>query len=322
MGNPLLKGLATMRCCTVFTSVLFVSAFSPDTYSQAPRDTKPSIADIIERTIEEKGVEAGIARYKELKKQSPTEYDLGADQLRVLAEKLFRRGKQREALQFGEALIGLFPDNADVYFDLARGYFHAGDRKKSRRNVRKSLELDPKNLSAVRLRKDLTFVSDTFVAPMLLETDAFRLRPLRAADVDLDYKAVMSSLDHLQGVFGPRSGWPGRNLTRGENLRSLQGHEMHFRQRVGFTYTVVNLQETECLGCVYIYPSKLDKYDAEVVMWVTADASQKGLDGVLYDTTRKWLDNKWPFKKVVYPGRQIDWAKFYKLLSEQDKKYD
>ncbi len=48
-------------------------------------------------------------------------------------------------------------------------------------------------------------VSPNFAVPEKLETDNFRLRMLKVTDVVKDYDAVMMSVDHLQGVFGPRS---------------------------------------------------------------------------------------------------------------------
>ncbi len=55
-----------------------------------------------------------------------------------------------------------------------------------------------------------------------------------------------------------------------ENLRDLQRHADDFRQRVGFTYTVVD-DEDGVVGCVYIYPSRADPDITEVRSWVTAN---------------------------------------------------
>ena len=40
-----------------------------------------------------------------------------------------------------------------------------------------------------------------------------RLRMLSVNEVVKDYDAVMRSIDHLQGVFGQKSKWPGKELT-------------------------------------------------------------------------------------------------------------
>jgi len=152
---------------------------------------------------------------------------------------------------------------------------------------------------------------------MKLETDQFRIRPLRAADVELDYKAVMSSIDHMHSVLG--DGWPDEDMTIEEDRRALEMHEREFERRERFVYTVVNLDETECLGCIYIRPSRLDEFDAEVVMWVTQDAFDNGLDDVVLNALKDWLDSEWPFDGVVFPGRAMEWDEIYDRLSEQDK---
>jgi hypothetical protein len=65
---------------------------------------------------------------------------------------------------------------------------------------------------------------------------------------------------------------------RSECFWALEMHEREFERRERFVYTVMNLDETECLGCIYIRPSRLDDFDAEVVMWVSQDAFDRGLD--------------------------------------------
>jgi len=38
-------------------------------------------------------------------------------------------------------------------------------------------------------------------------------------------------------------------------------------------------------------------------MWVRKSEFEKGLDPILFKTVKKWIQEKWPFKKVAYPGR-------------------
>ncbi|PIV62539.1 twin-arginine translocation pathway signal protein, partial [Candidatus Roizmanbacteria bacterium CG01_land_8_20_14_3_00_33_9] len=47
--------------------------------------------------------------------------------------------------------------------------------------------------------------------------------------------------------------------------------------------------------------------------WVRKSAYGEGLDSELYQTVRNWITEKWPFKKVAYPGRDIDWATWKSL---------
>jgi hypothetical protein len=147
-------------------------------------------------------------------------------------------------------------------------------------------------------------VPGDFVIPQTLETPGFRLRMLTIRDVDKDYDAVMSSIEHLQGVFGPHHKWPYLELTHEQNLIDLGWHQKEFQKRSSFAYTVMSLDETECLGCVYIYPSRKKRFDAEVILWVRT--SRKELDDDLYAAVVQWMQ-KWPFKNPGFPGRQISW---------------
>ena len=133
---------------------------------------------------------------------------------------------------------------------------------------------------------------------------------LTANDVAKDYEAVMSSIDHLKGVFGPNSPWPADGLTIEEDLAALNYHQKEFLKKSSFAYTVMNLDESQCLGCVYIMPSDNKQYDAMVVMWVRKSELASGLDGELFSCVTGWIDKEWPFKNAAYPGRKISWDEF------------
>lgn len=154
------------------------------------------------------------------------------------------------------------------------------------------------------------FVPKNFKIPLKLETNKLRLRMLTENDVEKDYKAVMSSIDHLRGVFGPGSEWPQNNLSLEEDKKDLLVHEKEFLNRLAFAYTVINLDESKCLGCVYIMPSEKKQFDAVVVMWVIKNELKNGLDEELFGVVKSWIKKEWPFKKVAYPGRLLDWDKF------------
>ncbi|MGA0599633.1 hypothetical protein ACO2Q3_02905 [Caulobacter sp. KR2-114] len=150
------------------------------------------------------------------------------------------------------------------------------------------------------------FVPKDFVIPAALETADFRIRQLRISDVVKDYDAVMTSEAHLQGVFSPTGRWP-RGLTFEQDLIDLGWHHKEFQQRRSFAYTVMSLDETLCLGCLYIDPTELAGYDAEAFCWIRASHAA-ALDGPLYETLRGWLAEAWPFKAVAFPGRAPTWA--------------
>jgi RimJ/RimL family protein N-acetyltransferase len=145
------------------------------------------------------------------------------------------------------------------------------------------------------------FVPDDFEIPALLETDRFRLRMLSVDDVEKDYEAVIESRELLHTMFG--GPWPKPGFTLEENLADLERHQQEFLSRKAFAYTVVSLDETRVLGCVYIDPPETTDSDAVVVMWVRQTEHDKGLGEILFNSVRDWINSDWPFKKVDYPGR-------------------
>jgi len=213
-------------------------------------------------------------------------------------------------------------DSLAHYGNQALSYYESGKLDESRTAYLKMMEFkqaDSMRLKDVILRKRLFFVPESFPVPEELIHEHFVLKPLKAVHAELDYRAVMSSVDHLTGAIGRRD-WPG-NLTLEEDRVALAGHEWEFENRTGFVYTVMNTAETEVIGCVYIYPSRLDDFDTEVALWVTEREFNRGTDKVLFDAVALWLDTAWPFEHIIYPGREIQWGDFFEILDRQDQKY-
>ena len=87
-----------------------------------------------------------------------------------------------------------------------------------------------------------------------------------------------------------------------QNKRELSEKESRFESKSSFTYTVLNLDESKVLWCVYINKG-IGGPDAAVFMWVRKSEYENDLDSLLEKSVRKWIAEKWPFKWVVYPGR-------------------
>ena len=87
-----------------------------------------------------------------------------------------------------------------------------------------------------------------------------------------------------------------------ENLRDLQRHANDFSNRRGFTYTVLDLETDDVIGCVYIYPTK-GAEGAQVQSWVRADRAD--LDAPLWHSVTEWLQTSWPFAHIEYAARDI-----------------
>ncbi len=147
------------------------------------------------------------------------------------------------------------------------------------------------------------FVPDGFDPPGGLETPRFRLEPLGPRHNEADYAAWRSSMQHIRDTpgFGGRS-WP-REMTIDENRDDLCRHQRDFEARTGFTYTVLDPDDDDVIGCVYIYPLRSDPEPggAHVESWVRADRAE--LDAPLHRAVSDWLARDWPFRRVDYAGR-------------------
>lgn len=146
----------------------------------------------------------------------------------------------------------------------------------------------------------MAFIPDDFAVPDELVTGAFRLVPLGPEHNEADYRAWTSSIEHIRSTPGFHGRpWPRPDMTLAENLHDLRRHAVDFAARSGFTYTVLDRDSGEVIGCVYIYPGTAG--GAEVRSWVRADRAD--LDVPLHDAVRDWLHSDWPFTAVTYAPR-------------------
>ncbi len=152
------------------------------------------------------------------------------------------------------------------------------------------------------------FVAEDVDIPESLVADHYRLEILEPSVAEKDYEAVMSSKERLRHVFSENDEWPADDLSLEDNIRDLKRHEAEFNSRLAFAYTVLSPSKDRCVGCVYIYPSPIPRYDCEVYLWVRT--SEVDLDGHLYKNIRSWLKSHWKFKSVAFPGREIPWNKW------------
>jgi RimJ/RimL family protein N-acetyltransferase len=156
----------------------------------------------------------------------------------------------------------------------------------------------------------LFYLADAPV-PIELRTDEFLLRPLRAADAALDYDAVMASRERL--LRRSAGQWPRAGFTLAENRADLAQHEAEFYARAAFAYTMMNPDETACLGCIYIYPLRrtLERFgapataiaaagegEAEASFWVRQDLEAADLDRRLLAALLPWLRGSFAFGRL------------------------
>ena len=127
------------------------------------------------------------------------------------------------------------------------------------------------------------------------------MRPIREADVDIDYPAVMGSRERLWAKYGEVWGWPPATMSHAADREDLAHHEAEIAAHETFNYAILNEDETELLGCVYIDPpSAGSPADADaVVSWWVVDAHHSGeLERALGEFIPVWLAGTWAFRAV------------------------
>lgn len=162
--------------------------------------------------------------------------------------------------------------------------------------------------AAAQVASPAPFVAADFQVPTLVEAPGFRIVPLGPELVDIDFAAYMSSIEHLQTTFTRSTSWPHANVSAADAMKDMQTEQARFEKRSSFAYAVLTPDGKRERGCVYVYPSEVPGYDAVVTMWVTKAEFDAGFDAELYAWATAWVAKEWPFAKVAYPGRAIDWA--------------
>ena len=111
------------------------------------------------------------------------------------------------------------------------------------------------------------------------------------------------------------STWPEDDFTAEANRADMEKLELRWASRTSFTYTVMNPDETECLGCVYLFPPDVsflresivaatadvrwEDLDALLYFWVRSSRLDDGLDRRLLDGVRTWLRTDWDIARFA-----------------------
>lgn len=139
------------------------------------------------------------------------------------------------------------------------------------------------------------------------------LRPIRAADVDLDYPAVMGSRQRLWTSYGAAWGWPPESMTLEEDRTDLAHHEAEIERHESFNYALFDADETALLGCVYIDPATKPGADAEISWWVVDALVGTDVEAALDDFVPRWIADEWPLRQPRYVGRDLSWDEWLAL---------
>ena len=184
-------------------------------YNQPYDLPKMSFISRLEKTINEKGVAAGIAEYRDLKAKQSATYDFSEPELNTLGYRLMRSGKLKEAVEIFKLNVEAYPQGFNTYDSLAEGFESLNERELAITNYKKSIELNPKNTSAINALKRMeqgpvkvdpnvfdTYVGEYEIAP------GFVMRVFREGDkfmTQATNQPVFEIFAESETTFSPRA---------------------------------------------------------------------------------------------------------------------
>jgi RimJ/RimL family protein N-acetyltransferase len=146
------------------------------------------------------------------------------------------------------------------------------------------------------------WLSDLFSPPGRAElSSGHHLRPIRADDVEIDFPAVMGSRERLWAKYGDAWGWPPVHMSYEADREDLAHHEAEIAARKTFNYAILDADESELFGCLYIDPpdaSSPPGTDAVSSWWVVDKAVGTDLEHAMNEFAAAWLRDTWGFRRV------------------------
>jgi hypothetical protein len=167
-------------------------------YNQPYESAKRSLRESMLKLALENGVANAIAFYRALKKDYPNEYDFREAELNTLGYQLLQMKKAAEAVEIFKLNVEAYPQSANTYDSLGEAYLASGNKELAITNYKKSLELDPKNVSASRALASLTVTEKEAAADSkLYESYAgvYELAPNSNITITLEAGKLMGAPD-------------------------------------------------------------------------------------------------------------------------------
>ncbi len=109
---------------------------------------KEPAAKVIEKLIDESGIEKAQEKFKEMRSALKYKYSFDEEGFNVLGNSLLQSNKYREGINVLSMNTEMFPESWKTWDNLGKAYMWAGMDDKAMSNYSKALELNPENESS------------------------------------------------------------------------------------------------------------------------------------------------------------------------------
>lgn len=132
-----------------------ITAIANILYGKPYETAKLPIGETVVATTNEKGVEAAIKQYRDLKASGTKDYSFEEAELNTAGYELARAGKLKDAIEIFKLNVEMFPQAFNTYDSLGEAYADAGEKELAIKNYKKSIELNPKSQGSIDALKRL-----------------------------------------------------------------------------------------------------------------------------------------------------------------------
>jgi glyoxylase-like metal-dependent hydrolase (beta-lactamase superfamily II) len=120
-------------------------------YASLTDSFKQSICAPMTEELVEDGVDAAVARYRQLKKEEPENWSFAERELNMLGYQLLNRDRIDDAIVILELNVEAYPEAFNTYDSLGEAYMLAGRTADAIANYERSLDLNPDNTNATAM---------------------------------------------------------------------------------------------------------------------------------------------------------------------------
>jgi hypothetical protein len=140
-----------MKVRILMTCLVLVLAVSVNAQDHSP---KPSAADRLAAAIDERGLEAALKMFEELRRNRAG-YEFSEQEFSALGHKLLNGNKIEAASAVFRLNVEIFPESWTTYFDLAQACMYSGEKKCAEHNFKIFFDKNPRNFIAETVLADL-----------------------------------------------------------------------------------------------------------------------------------------------------------------------